>query len=216
MNLPTDESFFHVATGDEELMPKLGLWAYMIKLVDIFGYVLDLNRHLVDHPADDVESAVLDLSQQFRAWEVDLPASYRLSHDNLAEWQRYSHGGTFVALHFGFHHYQTVLYFHYLNDTKSARSEDHAALCRHHAVEFAHLLEISRTRRIACSYPTIGHMTLVSSAVLIHTLLYGPEYMLESVRALLVSNFAAITELKEQWPCLQRTVSRSRCFLATS
>lgn len=219
-SLPTDEHLFHAAFDDNDerrpSSPKLGLWAYMIRLVDIFGSVLDLNRRLIRCSDDSVEGDVLALSQRFEAWEAELPIDKQFNLTNLIEWHHRSHGGTFVALHLGFHHYQTLLYFQYLHNTRSTRSVQYAASCRQHAIEFARLLRVSRERRIACSYPTIGHMALVSSAVLIHTLLYGDDQNLADVRALLVSNFEVITELKEQWPCLQRTVSLSEYFLATA
>jgi hypothetical protein len=51
-------------------------------------------------------------------------------------------------------------------------------------------------------------MTVVSSAVLLHTLIFGQQDDTADIRAKLESNFEAIFELQRYWPSIQNSVSR--------
>jgi hypothetical protein len=214
IELPMDESIFHSILADTialEVPWKPGLWAHMITLVDIFGPIQDLNRRIVQEDLNDVEisKCTYDLSQRLDAWEDMLPADKKFTQKNLEEHRERNTGGPFVALHLGFHHYSTLLYFQYL-ETKfipTTTDTDFANRCKHHASSYSSLLRYSREHHgFKAVYPTVGHMAIVSSSVLLHTLLFGDEYQLPSVRASLNSNFEALIELEQYWPALKSMV----------
>ncbi|GLI81665.1 hypothetical protein PoHVEF18_010052 [Penicillium ochrochloron] len=52
-------------------------------------------------------------------------------------------------------------------------------------------------------YPTVGHMAIVSSSVLLHNLLFGEENELPPSRHCLEANFEALLELEEYWPVVK-------------
>ncbi|KAF2186375.1 hypothetical protein K469DRAFT_664325 [Zopfia rhizophila CBS 207.26] len=214
VNLPMDEYAFHHALEDQGSSTLLwipGLWAHMVTLVEIFGPVQDLNRCLAQNAVDDetAERQVRDLAHRLESWEESLPASVKLNEDNLHGFQRSGFGGAFVALHLGYHHYATLLYFRYLDKqcVTATRSEAYAERCKYHAFAYSALLKRSREGR-GCEtvYPTVGYMALVSSAVLIHTLLFGDEHELTDARISLSANFEALVELKSYWPCIVKNM----------
>jgi len=55
-------------------------------------------------------------------------------------------------------------------------------------------------------YPNIGHMTTVSSSVLVHTLLYGDLDELKKANEELNANFEALVELSQYWPAISAMV----------
>lgn len=56
------------------------------------------------------------------------------------------------------------------------------------------------------NYPTIGHMTAVSSSVLLHTMLFGDQQELLTARRELSANFEALVELQQYWPATEAMV----------
>lgn len=217
--LPVDEIIFQEMTHDtnvtrEDSDSAAGIWAYKTMLVKLLGPIHDLNRSIVEENvnATDWLDTLRRLSEQLESWRTTLPEELQLTSSNLEAHRKQSHGGTFVALHLGYHHYASLLYFQCL-DTQtdfSADSREYAAKCRHHAISYSELLLFSR-RRADCEaiYATVGHMTVVSSCVLLHNLLFGSESELRTTREHLTSNFEALIELKEYWPSLEKSVSTS-------
>ena len=219
--LPIDESAFHQWQPDQAIAIRvdqfpLGLWAHMINLVKIFGPIHDLNRRLAEeHGLEDWEADdnVRELADQLDLWVQELPPNVQLTDNNLYEHETKGLGGPFVALHLGYHHYSTLLYFRYLDIRAQDRvvGEPYARRCRQHALSFSRLLQLARERKhCEAVYPTVGHMAIVSSSVLIHSLLFGQEDELSNSKTFLMSNFAALVELKKFWPCLERTVRSHR------
>lgn len=216
VSLPIDEHVFQAMAhdrGQNDQRPlSLGLWAYMITLVEIFGPVQDLNRLLVEDNIRDEESdrRVELYSQQLNDWQESLPPHLQLTEANLDQHKNRGLGGSFVALHLGYHHYATLLFFQYLDPRRASLTthQDYLNRCKYHASAYSALLKASRDRE-ACEavYATVGHMTLVSSSVLLHTLLFGKEDELLAARQNLTRNFEALIELKRLWPSLERTVS---------
>lgn len=215
VELPTDEYVFQRLASNERPKGyhgvKSGLWAYMITLVEIFGPVQDLNRRLLEEDVREEESdgVVSALSKQLDVWEQSLPAHLELNDKNLEQHRDRGLGGSFVALHLGYHHYATLLYFHYLDPIRpsGAKRDIYVGRCKFHATSYSSLLKTSRDRK-GCEavYATVGHMALVSSAVLLHTLLFGNDHELPKARESLTHNFEALIELKRLWPSLERTV----------
>jgi hypothetical protein len=213
-DLPMNESTFHaLATGqitlDSPWSP--GLWAHMITLVDLFGPIQDLNRHIVQEDLEEVEidRCAYELSHRLDAWEDMLPVDTKLSTENLEEHKKKGTGGPFVALHLGFHHYSTLLYFQYL-ETKggsTTTTNAFAERCKHHASAYSALLKFSRENvGFQAVYPTVGHMAIVSSSVLLYTLLFGDEIQIPNARSSLNANFEALIELEQYWPALKSMV----------
>lgn len=217
--LPRSEIVFHDLPIDEELWPdgsnEPGLWAHMITLVQRFGPVQDLNRLLA---TDDASEAHIDLTvsriaHEFEAWQMDLPATVRLSEGALAWHQSRGHGRTFVALHMGYYHYATLLLYQYLDRTASSlpHASTYAERCREHASGFSDLLRMSyQIPGCEAMYLIVGHMTVVSSSVLIHTLLFGDEAQVPHAKGRLESNFKILMKLENWWPSV--TKMRSKLF----
>lgn len=224
VELPIDEEAFQNArSSDTVIRAPSGLWAYMLTLAEIFPEVQDLNRRLVDGSdgLDDAKTdeTVLQLSQRMDEWLVKLPSDKRLTDVNVRAHTARGLGGAFVALHLGYHHYSTLLYFQYLDMQRPATttSTAYAQRCRQHASEYSDLLRKSR-EMAGCEavYATVGHMTVVSSSVLLHMLFFADERDLDATRAHLNSNFLALIEMMTFWPSLERTVNGSQYVLQYS
>ncbi|ETS82474.1 hypothetical protein PFICI_04350 [Pestalotiopsis fici W106-1] len=207
VDLPMAEDVFHAMREDHIEYPiatswKPGLWAHMITLVQFFGPVMDLNRRCASpsFSAEERDRTVAALSLQLHQWEEMLPCDVRNSTENLLEHKARGLGGPFVALHLGFHHYATLLYFQFLS---SPNEPLYARRCKYHARAYSTLLEQARkTGSCEAVYPTVGHMATVSSATLLYTLLFGDEFELADSRAGLNTNFEALIELRTYWPRL--------------
>jgi Fungal specific transcription factor domain len=220
--LPMNEQIFHQLDPEQNALStrwQPGFWAFMIKFAEIFGAVQDFHQRLVEGLLDDeaVERTVEDMAQQLDYWKEALPVEMQLNESNLERWQQRGHGSTFVALQLGYHHYSTLIYFHYLDTTLpvTERSQIYADRCRHHAAAFSSLIRLSREKpNCEAVYATVGHMTVVSSSVMLHTLIFGNENELLVARENLSSNFAALVELKKYWPSLEKWVSVSPLLIA--
>lgn len=207
IDLPMDESVFYSLPRHllrHEGAWKPGLWAHMISLVQHFGAVQDLNRQSAQGCFEgwELDRTAAELSQKLDLWENMLPTDAKETESNFALHQAKGTGGPFVALHLGYHHYSTLLYFRYLETRSSLTGlgETYVARCKHHASAYSALLRRAReVRDCEAVYPTVGHMAVVSSSVLLHTLLFGDENELANARRDLNSNFAALMELKQYW-----------------
>ncbi|RFU24063.1 hypothetical protein B7463_g12275, partial [Scytalidium lignicola] len=219
--LPMDEvDFSNMSSinGVEELQWQPGLWSRMITLVQIFRHIQDLNRTLVESTRwneEYIESAVLSLSKQLTDFEDELPPTLVFTSENLALQIERGVGGAFVALHLGYHHYATLLYYQYLDQYRppAQNGRMYAQWCKYHATAFCELLQSSKIYRQAeALYNIVGHMTVVSSSVLLHTLLFGHENELQIARQRLESNFQALVRLREFWPSVNQMMNRLITF----
>ncbi|KAH8600670.1 hypothetical protein B0O99DRAFT_681546 [Bisporella sp. PMI_857] len=204
-DLPMDESTFHALTIDQ------------YSLVDLFGPIQDLNRRIVQEDLEDneIDRCAFDLSKRLDAWEETLPADVKLNAENLAGHKTRNTGGPFVALHLGFHHYSTLLYFQYLEAKRTSivSTKQFAERCKRHASSYSALLKFAREEEgFAAVYPTVGHMAIVSSSVLLHTLLFDDEDKIPSTRGKLNANFEALIELEQYWPALKSMINRLVLF----
>ncbi|EXM00493.1 hypothetical protein FOIG_07474 [Fusarium odoratissimum NRRL 54006] len=211
VDLPIDESTFQQpefrlrgSTGS-----TLGIWAYKIMLAKIFGHIQDLNRCNVVRGLcqQDFDGHVKLLAEQLDDWVLNLPSHMQLSDRNIREHCSKGLGGTFIDLHLDLHHYATLLFFNYLESRRlySSNKLHYSQLCKSHAFRFSELLQISRERK-GCEavHAAVGHMAIVSSAVLVHVLLMGEVGELEAARSGLISNFKTLLELKMFWPSLEK------------
>ncbi|KAK2127554.1 hypothetical protein NOF04DRAFT_1371435 [Fusarium oxysporum II5] len=219
VDLPIDESTFQQpefrlrgSTGS-----TLGIWAYKIMLAKIFGHIQDLNRCNVVRGLcqQDFDGHVKLLAEQLDDWVLNLPSHMQLSDRNIREHCSKGLGGTFIDLHLDLHHYATLLFFNYLESRRlySSNKLHYSQLCKSHAFRFSELLQISRERK-GCEavHAAVGHMAIVSSAVLVHVLLMGEVGELEAARSGLISNFKTLLELKMFWPSLEKLISRLSLF----
>jgi hypothetical protein len=209
--LPMDETQFECLTSQTNIT-RPGLWGRMVQLASIFCEVQDLHRQ---HVAHEISDEVADVRVQFISAELDsfvasLPPEIRLTEENTRAWAHKGVGSAFVALHLGYHHYSTLLYFHYLDlqIDRTANTQMFAAKCKYHAAGFSDLLSMSqRIEGCDAVYFIVAHMAVVSSAALLHTLLFGGQDETEATRSRLQSNFSSLVELRKYWPAVEALVS---------
>lgn len=212
--LPMDEvAFVNMASGAHDNNTEFhpGIWAHMLTLVKVFGHIQDLNKELVDKDWNEeyIESSVLLLSQQLTDFDRELPSTMVYTPENLCLQVQRGVGRTFVALHLGYHHYATLLYYQYLDqhrpDTPNRRM--YIQRCKYHATSYCELLRSSEEQHSEAFHNIVGHMTVVSSSVLLHTLLLGDDEELPMARERLEFNFRFLVKLRDLWPSVDLMVS---------
>lgn len=215
--VPMDEvAFLSLNVGEtmEDLESwQPGMWSHMITLVKIFGHIQDLNKALVERShweEEDIDSQVLSLADQLAAFERDLPSLLVFTAENLNFQVRRGVGRTFVALHMGFNHYSTLLYYQYLDQRRpvTPRTRMFAQRCKYHAKASCDLIESSVMHGNAeALHNVVGHMTVVSSSVHLHTLLLGDDDELPMARQRLEYNFEYLVRLRTIWPSVDLMIS---------
>ncbi|CAI7585076.1 unnamed protein product [Penicillium pancosmium] len=206
--LPMPEiDFWKLVPGERmenRSQPRRGLWGYMVILARIFGHIQILHQKLAEEALDqhEAEATTIELAQEFDHFLRELPANLHFNTRNLTQHTELGLAQAFVALHLGYHHYSTLLYFPYL-DMKLAETPSRAifvARCKYHATSFSDLLKISHeTPDCEAVYLIVAHMTVVSSSVLLHTLLLGSQNELLDARTRLYFNFEILLKLKGYW-----------------
>jgi hypothetical protein len=192
--------------------PSLGLWGYMVILARIFGKIQDLHQRLSNGVLDEHHAELItqELAQEFEVFEQGLPSDLHFTAHNLKQHARVGLGQAFVALHLGYHHYATLLYFPFF-DIQLSQTPSRALFmsrCKHHATTFSDLLRNSHeTPDCEAVYLIVAHMTVVSSAALLHTLLFGAQDEIFDARNRLCSNFEILLKLKPYWPGVDLMVS---------
>ncbi|KAL2846787.1 hypothetical protein BJX68DRAFT_277015 [Aspergillus pseudodeflectus] len=202
-----------------------GLWGYMVILARIFGKIQELHRQLANNHLSDAEAEeyTRQVALQFQEFSQSLPPNMELTRDNLDSHAKTGLGSTFVALHLGYHHYSTLLYFHYLDSTHNEVSNQalFAARCKFHATAFSELLSLSNeVPGCEAVYFIVAHMTVISSSALLHTLLFGEPDEMPGTRERLSSNFQVLLKLKQYWPYVNSMITRlftfqEACMLST-
>ncbi|KAH7203131.1 fungal-specific transcription factor domain-containing protein [Fusarium redolens] len=224
--LPMDEDVFHHMDVDEgsERRPTrprtLGLWAYNVMLAKQLEPIQNLNKQWdqEDLSEDYVMQRVADLADGLRLWEAGLPKEKKATEENLRAHSAKGLGGPFLAIHTGYHQHFVLLFFRFLdlNRTQTPKSIEYAELCKHHASAISHLVQLSRqVPNCELVFGGVGYMTVVSSAVLLHTLIFGQQDDTADIRAKLESNFEAIFELQRYWPSIQNSIRRLQLFQKT-
>ena len=217
--LPMDENVFYaLRRGDPQPDPwEPGLWSHNVVLVQIFRRVIEFNRRLVfnsENITTSMEEESQRLALELEYFERNLPENARYSKDNLAARIADSTGKVFVALHMGYHHYSTLLYYHYLEDHKPSSATQsllYINRCKYHAAAFSDIARASLTNTGAETvHNAVGHMTVVSSSVLVHTLLFGEKSEIAEARKRLEVNFQLLVKLGEFWPSVKPLVSYHR------
>ncbi|KAJ5281200.1 hypothetical protein N7478_006572 [Penicillium angulare] len=204
-------------TVDARSISRPSLWGHMIRLAQVFGPIQDFHEALADGAMEehDIEPVTQGLVQRFEDFDRQLPLDQHFSPRTLKEHISAGLGSIFVALHLGYHHYSTLLYFPYL-DTQLSQipgRSTYVARCKRHAAFFSDLLRTSHnTPHCEAVYLIVTHMTVVSSSVLLHTLLFGEDDELSDARERLYSNFEVLLKLKQYWPGAESMVDRLFTF----
>lgn len=216
VRLPMPERAFWALRPEQKaehnVMIRPGLWGYMIILARIFGLIQDFHQQLANGTLDEhhAEAITQELAKSFEQYLDELPADLHFTVDNLKNQASLGLGQAFVALHLGFHHYATLLYFPFL-DAQLSQTPNRSifvARCKAHARSFGDLLEIShKTKNCEAVYLIVAHMTVVSSSALLHTLLFGEDHELLDTRRRLSFNFEILLKLEQYWPGVDLMVS---------
>lgn len=219
--LPMNELIFRDwGTHKNEENVHFQSWAQMIKLVYIYGHIQDLNNELVNgtmlfHEQHKIKESVLDLSKQLDRWYESLPQEMRFTESNLVIYQEKNIARCFVALHLGYFHYSTLLYFQFLDVQQPSTPTrlEFAKRCTHYAMWTSYIVASTITKP-GCEplYNAVGHMTVVSSSVLLHQLLFGELGQAQRARECLESNFRTLMILKKYWPSVDIMIERLRIF----
>ncbi|KAL1601383.1 hypothetical protein SLS60_006295 [Paraconiothyrium brasiliense] len=223
---PVDEYVFQqpqFGSENARTTPEPGLWAHRTTLTKIFGRIQVLNQLLIQRHVEQeaFERKVEALALQLYGWQNSLKPELCLTEATLEAFCHKKLGGAFIDLHLGFHYYNILLYFRFLQEKSesfSAESLMYTERCKKHAMKYSELLRLAGSREhCKVVHATVGHMTVVSSMVLLHVLLRGEEADIAMARDGLSSNFEALLELQKLWPMMDRMVS-SRCsesFIST-
>jgi hypothetical protein len=217
--LPMDEDVFHnmdVDPGSDTppTRPRtLGLWAYNVMLAKQLGPIQNLNKQWgqEDLSEEYVIQRVAELAEGLTSWEASLPEDKKATEENLQVHSAKGHGGPFLAIHTGYHQHFVLLLFRFLdlNRPQTPKTIEYAEACKKHASAISHLVQLSRqVPHCELVFGGVGYMTVTSSAVLLHQLIFDQHDDTTAIRAQLASNFEAIFELQKYWPSVSNSVSR--------
>lgn len=226
--VPMDEAVFNqMNPGDADIADadwRPGLWGYMVRLVEIYVRIQQHHKQLAE--TAEWDEALMDISVQrldadLAAFERSLGPGLTFSLENLAAFVSRGLGSTFIAFHLGYHHYYTLLFYQYLDQRRPATTNGkvYSDRCKHHAAVICDVLRASREVPGAeALYNIVGHVTIVSSSVLLHTYLFGEAHDLEGSMRRLESNFESLVQLRSYWPSVELMVPScypKRCTLLT-
>ncbi|KAI5464406.1 hypothetical protein BGZ63DRAFT_412055 [Mariannaea sp. PMI_226] len=220
--LPMDEFMFAVMKPGDADVPdaewKPGLWGYMVKLVEIYSQIQQLHKQLAETIEWDeilIDESVRQLEAQLDAFEENIGPGLRFSLENLAGFVSRGLGSVFIAFHLGYHHYYTLLFYQYLDQRRPStkNGKKYADSCKAHAATICNVLKASREVKGAeALYNIVGHVTIVSSSVLLHTYLFGEPHELEDSRHRLESNLESLVQLRSYWPSVELMINRLVVF----
>ncbi|CEI41727.1 unnamed protein product [Fusarium venenatum] len=219
---PMDEYVLNqMKAGDPDIPDsqwKPGLWGYMVNLVEIYTEIQNFHQDLADTTEWDesfIDDTVRHLENKLVAFEEAIGPTLSFSRENLTTFVDRGLGRVFVAFHLGYHHYYTLLFYHYLDRRRpqTRNSNKYSATCKAHAIVVCEVLKASREVPGAeALYNIVGHVTIVSSSVLLHTFMFGEAHELEDSRARLGSNLESLVQLRRYWPSVERMINRLVVF----
>ncbi|CVL11123.1 uncharacterized protein FPRN_10941 [Fusarium proliferatum] len=219
---PLDEyMFYNMRTGDGDVADlewKPGLWAHMVRLVGLYAEIQNLQQELangVEWNESLIDESVQRLEADLRAFEEGLGPELMFSRENLVPFVRRGLGRVFIAFHLGYHHYYTLLFYQYLDHRRppTRNGRKYASSCKSHAAIVCDVLKASREVPGAeALYNIVGHVTIVSSSVLLHTYLFGESHELEESRHRLSSNLESLVQLRNYWPSVEMMIKRLVVF----
>ncbi|CAK7234900.1 hypothetical protein SBRCBS47491_009105 [Sporothrix bragantina] len=221
--VPMDEVVYrNMRPGDPDVPEsewRPGLWGHMIQLVAVYGQIQDFLRPLAEKTTDWDESVIDETIQsidaQMAQFERDIGPDLAFSIPNLMTFLERGLGTVFVAFHLGFHHYYTLLFYIYLDNRRPAtvNGKAYAKRCKYHATTVCDILRASREHPGAeALYNIVGHVTIVSSSVLLHTYLFGEADELAHSRRCLESNLETLVQLRSYWSNIELMIKRLVIF----
>jgi hypothetical protein len=207
--------FYSMRPGDPDVPDSEwtpGLWGHMVNLVDIYSKIQDLHQTLaeaVEWDENALEATVQSLDTRLMAFEQGLQSHERYSRDNLAAYVHKGLGSVFIAFHIGLYHYRTLLFYQYLDYRRPStlNGRAYADRCKYYANMVCDILAASRdTEGAEAVYNIVGHVTVVSSSVLLYTYLSGAAHELPATKQRLESNFQSLVQLRSYWPSVEQMV----------
>lgn len=203
-----------IRTDDLTSFSRPGLWGRMVQLAGIFTKVHDLHRVRVQGQMShqEAEKTTYALAADLDRWACGLPADLLPTSENMERHAEQNLGSAFVALHLGYYHYTNLLYFPFLdlNLEHTPTKSLFADRCKQSAAAFSDFLALSdQINGCEVIYFIVAHMTIVSSAALLHVLLFADEAELPPTRKRLEANFKKLVKLRSYWPASGLLVSRS-------
>lgn len=214
--VPMDEAVFALMKPGDPDIPdaewRPGLWGHMVRLVEIYAQIQQFHKELAEIAEWDegwMDESVQRLESQLAAFEQQIGPELTFSLENLATFVSRGQGSVFIAFHLGHHHYYTLLFYQYLDQRRPStrNGKKYADLCKAHAAIICDVLKASREVPGAeALYNIVGHVTIVSSSVLLHTYLFGEPHELEDSRNRLESNLATLVQLRSYWSSVELMV----------
>ncbi|KAK7403497.1 hypothetical protein QQX98_010727 [Neonectria punicea] len=194
--VPMDEFVFStMKSGDPDIPDsewRPGLWGYMVRLVEIYTQIQQLHKQLAETAEWDealIDESVRRLEAELDAFAENLGPGLTFSMENLAVF--------------------------YLDQRRPStrNGKKYAARCKAHAAIICDVLKASREIPGAeALYNIVGHVTIVSSSVLLHTYLFGEPQELEDSRRRLESNLESLVQLRSYWLSVELMINRLVVF----
>ncbi|KAM5354909.1 hypothetical protein ACJ41O_001555 [Fusarium nematophilum] len=220
--VPMDEYVFTtMLPGDPDVADsewRPGLWGHMVRLVEIYARIQQLHQQLAETAEWDealMDESVRCLEAELDAFEQNLGPGLTFSTESLAVFVSRGLGSVFIAFHLGYHHYYTLLFYQYLDQRRPStrNGKKYADQCKAHAAIICDVLKASREVPGAeALYNIVGHVTIVSSSVLLHTYLFGEPHELQDSRRRLESNLESLVQLRSYWPSVELMINRLVVF----
>ncbi|EPS37915.1 hypothetical protein H072_8348 [Dactylellina haptotyla CBS 200.50] len=223
VRLPLEEvTFLQLQPGEPDLpdsMWKAGIWTHMIGMIEVYKEILDLRRYLVaasQWDEDFIETRVHELALRLIAFEEKFAPDFDFSAENVVKHARRGTGRVFTGFHLGYQYYFMVLFYQYLDKSRppTKNGAAYADRCKDHARKFCDILRTARECPEAEAMHNInGHITIVSSSVLLHNYMFGDASELEDTKARLESNLEFMVKLRRYWPSVELMINRLNVFL---
>lgn len=221
--VPMDEYVFNqMGAGEPDITDtewKSGLWGYMVNLVEVYTEIQTFHQDLADTVEwneAQIDDMVQNLEERLTSFREAIGPDLEFSMENLATFVERGLGRVFIAFHLGFHHYYTLLFYHYLDRRRpqTRNSNKYSQSCKRHATVVCDILKASREVPGAeAVYNIVGHVTIVSSSVLLHTFMFGEPHELEVSKLRLESNLQSLIQLRRYWPSVEHMVRCRSCSL---
>ncbi|KAL6708196.1 hypothetical protein ACN47E_003380 [Coniothyrium glycines] len=202
-----------------------GIWTAMLPLNKIHSEVMSLNYTLLDAIFNPVEELcrVRQLANKVEEWYEALPVRLQFNQTNIAYHMQEDLGREFNVLHILYHFQSQMLYYRFLQDipedsTQSLNTSEralYASRCKAHAQAMSEIMWSGTIQPgMECFWsPVNGHLIVVASSVLLHTLMFDPDdQKTHQARQLLEHNFTMLLQLQEYWPSLENSMSRLKVF----
>lgn len=214
--MPVEELMFsNLRPKDKDITDtewRPGMWSHMVAMVEVYKEIQDLIRYLVvitEWDEEFIETTVDRLAIRLQACEENFEPELQFSAENLVINANRGLGRLFSGFHLGYQYYCMLLFYRYLDQNRgpTVNGNAYASRCKLHARKFCDILKLSREhKQTEALHNIIAHITIVSSAVLLHTYIFGDASELPDTITRLESNMEALVELRVYWPSVELMV----------